>query len=138
RGPRWLRIAFVRSMQPRHPVYIRRIAIELRPLVRTFVDPGGWGLFAWLYGSVFVVGIPVIFLVLGIFVFLSWPSELGGARPDCSYLDLDRAKMAKELREELLPVMAHSESGVSRSVKLDVLFSGGSSVMVQVHDRRAN
>jgi hypothetical protein len=42
--------------------------------------------------------------------------------------------MAKELREELLPVTAQSESGVSRSLKLDVLFSGGSSMVVKLHE----
>jgi hypothetical protein len=134
RGPRWLRIAFVRSMRPCHSKYLRT---ELRPLVRGFVDPAGWGPLAWMSGAMFVIFIPMVCLLLGLLVFLSSPLELGGARPSCSYLDVDRAKMAKELREELLPVTAQSESGVSRSLKLDVLFSGGSSVMVQLHEPRA-
>ena len=86
-------------------------------------------LFPWIIFSSCIMGFFAPFLL---------PQALGGFRSRCVQLDVDRTMMSRESQEALLlPNSADANLKVDRSIKLDVLFSGGNSVLVRRHDRRA-
>ena len=124
--PRWLRVAYVRCARPYRWV-------KYRPLARTMLRPGGMMGLGKFYGLLFSILIPLICLALALLTFIYLPQELGGAHPVCTYLDIDRSMMSRQMQDELLPAADGSDARFVRTVRLDVLFAGGDSVLVRQH-----
>lgn len=74
---------------------------------------------------------------LGFYTFAIYPQlpqALGGLRPRCVYLDVKKAEMSNEALKDIFPADAiKSSSGVVRSVKVDIFFSGGEFMRVRPH-----
>jgi hypothetical protein len=85
------------------------------------------------YGLMFTVFIPAIFLMTAALTFYCLPQVVGGAYPRCAYLDIEREKMSREARVELLADPSALDPPVAGTVMIDVLFTGGDSVLVRLH-----
>ncbi len=83
--------------------------------------------------TILLCGIGIFFTF---FAFLAMPQQLGGVHPRCAYLDIDTGMTSPEVYKEIIPPKEGSQAGqtggkVERSVKLDVLFSGGDTILVR-------
>jgi hypothetical protein len=98
-----------------------------------FYTPGNW--WGRFWGFLFSLAIPLFSLVLAVKTFLFLPEQFGGPHSSCSYLDIDRTMISKELQGKLLPTGDgdKEKEKVVRTVALDVLFSGGDSIQVRPH-----
>ena len=80
--------------------------------------------------------VPLACALLGYAAFERLPQEFGGAAPGCTHLDVDRTMLSKEAQQELLAGSDASNFRVARTIKLDLLFAGGDSLLVRRHDRQ--
>lgn len=94
----------------------------------------------WIAGWLFAFMVLLIVAVLAfLFVVESYPKipqEFGGARPQCAYLDVDKAKISSETIQGILPTGAsQADEPVVRSLGVEVLFSGGDVMMIRSQGR---
>jgi hypothetical protein len=92
--------------------------------------------FGWFFGFIFSLIIPLLLLSLAALTFLALPEQFGGPHSGCSYLDIDRTMISKEIQDELIP--SGVDVKVARTVALDVLFSGRDSIQLRRHSVEAN
>jgi hypothetical protein len=91
--------------------------------------------FLWLYFGV------LLFIVLGLTFYLETvypkiPQEFGGVRPRCAYLDVVKSQVSNETLQGIAPPDAlNSSQAVVRSLKVDVLYSGSSLILVRSQKR---
>jgi hypothetical protein len=148
---RWLRLAYVACLRRSRLAWLRKqvwplIYVEQRSRQRKsrnssrerYVEVEAfWQLASYAYGVFFTLFIIVMSLAAVADLFDAWPQELGGAKPRCTYLDLERAKISNELSGELVgdsggvAATAPLQGPVLRTMKLDMLFSGGGAVLVR-------
>src|SRR5262249_39560920 len=79
--------------------------------------------------------LPLFAIGAAFVLFIYVPQELGGPRPSCTFLDLDRTMMSMQTQEDLLPHVDTQSSRIARSIPVDVLFSTGEVVLVRKHER---
>lgn len=71
-------------------------------------------------------------LVFVTLIYPNVPQEVGGVRPRCGYVELAAADASDDLAREIL--QNPNATGVARSKKLSIFFSGGESYVVRLRD----
>jgi hypothetical protein len=78
----------------------------------------------------FVVLTGILYFYLEIYPVL--PQELGGVKPKCAFLDIEKNKLSSETLDAIIPTSLTTQDGpIVRSVKVDVYYSGGGALLIK-------
>jgi hypothetical protein len=132
--------AFFAPELKKQPAWADRVAdwLSERPYLSPatlILQPSGFAGLGILYGWLFTAVLPLVAIAAAFLLFVNVPQELGGPRPSCTLLDLDRTMMSAQTQEDLTPNVETQSLRVARSIPVDMLFSGGESVLVRRHVR---
>lgn len=71
-------------------------------------------------------------------VYPAIPQDLGGVRPRCAFLDIFKGRVSKEMLRVLSPTgeeATPSGADAVRTIRVDVFYSGGDSLLVKPHEK---
>jgi hypothetical protein len=102
------------------------------PLGEWYIQLARWMINIWLV----FVALAVLALYI-VYVYPAIPQELGGAQPRCAYLDLARDQTSDEVVRELGgATTGASAAKVARTGRLEVVYSGGDSILARIPSAR--
>ena len=136
--------SFSRTMLSVHAESIDRVLAIAFGISFTFLPPMEVPFFNHLsrvYRWVWVNLSVLLFVVLGLTFYMSrmypkLPQEFGGVRPRCASLDIVKSQVSNETLQGIASTDAiMSSQPVVRSLKVDVLYSGGNVILVRSKGR---